>query len=372
MQFINAHNVPYVPDRWLSFDDVLMIPKFSTLESRNDPSIDLTTRFVNGVPLKLPILSSNMDTVTGSEMVLTLAQYGAFGILHRFYPSLEEYISEIKKIADKYKVVAFSIGANVQDLRNLERILNEVESNLYIVCIDVAHGHLAKCIKQVHEVVKGFGPKVKVIAGNVATAVGAFDLINAGAHAIKVGVGDGSLCTTRVVTGHGVPQLSAIMQCRQAINATKTNTALIADGGIRNSGDILKALAAGADTVMIGRLFAGTKETPGKPVGENGSHTEEIDWNYPQVFFKKKYRGQSSQEFLESIGKNNVSAEGESMYVPYQGTVVEVLKDLVGGIKSGMSYAGCSDLNKLNEYANFIEITHHGYIESQAHGLISV
>jgi IMP dehydrogenase len=250
-----------------------------------------------------------------------------------------------------------------------------VEANVYIVCIDVAHGHLSKCIKQVSEVVKGFGPKVKVIAGNVATGIGAFDLINAGAHAIKVGVGDGSLWTTRVVTGHGVPQLSAIMQCRNAINASKTNTALIADGGVRNSGDIVKALAAGADTVMVGRLFAGTQETPGKVIFQDrfGSYHEATEETMPvnQKRFKK-YRGQSSQEFLESVGKNGVSAEGESQYVPYQGTVVNVLKELVGGIKSGMSYAGCTNLDKLSEYATFIEITHHGYIESQAHGLISV
>ena len=358
MQFIDACGVPYTPNKYLSFDDVSLVPKPSDIDSRNDPSIKLDTFLTPSIKIRTPILSANMDCVTGAEMVLGLAQEGAFGILHRSYPEEDLYIEDIAKVAAKLGVVAFSIGADKSQLDFVSRVLEKVPSQKYVVCVDVAHGHLQKSITQVVNLTRKFGPAIEIMAGNVCTAVGAADLIEAGARSIKVGVGNGHACSTRIVTGHGVPQLTAIMQCRQAINATRTNTTLIADGGIRNSGDIIKALAAGADMVMIGRLFAGADEIPMptseliKPSGDR------------YVF----YRGQSSEQFMIDTGKKGVAPEGESWPVLRSGPVGPIVKKLLGGIRSGMSYSGVRNLKDLNAKATFIEVGYHGYIEGTPHG----
>lgn len=371
MNFIDANTVEYTPNKWLAFDDVLLMPKPSSLTSRNDPKISLQTKFTSNLWLQNPIISANMDTVTGVDMVNTMYSLGCYGILHRFYKSEEEYLEAIRQVYVATKSVAFSIGANASDIKFVETVFNTVGTKDVIVCVDVAHGHLRKCIDQVVRLRKQFGSGLQIIAGNVATAIGAFDLISAGANAIKVGVGNGSMCTTRLVTGHGVPQLSAIMQCRRAINATRTNTALIADGGIRRAGDIIKALAAGADTVMVGNLLAGTTEAPGELFSPNQDGTQLIVPKESISDFKylyKKYRGQSSQNFMEDIGKENVAAEGEHDYIPYRGSVVPIVKELLQGVRSGMTYAGVSTIESLSENATFIEISNHGYVESTPHG----
>ncbi len=383
MQFIDACGVPYTPNKYLSFDDVSLVPKPSDIDSRNDPSIKLDTFLTPSIKIRTPILSANMDCVTGAEMVLALAQEGAFGILHRSYKTEDLYIEDIAKVAAKLGVVAFSIGADKSQLDFVTRVLEKAPSQKYVVCVDVAHGHLQKCITQVVNLTRKFGPAIEIMAGNVCTAMGAADLIKAGARSIKVGVGNGHACSTRIVTGHGVPQLTAIMQCRQAINATQTNTTLIADGGIRDSGDIVKALSAGADMVMIGRLFAGTYESPGnvyrRPMGSE-THlrgpTEWVvkdTWQYenpssPNASYSKQYRGQSSEQFMVDTGKSGVSPEGESWYIPYQGVVGPIVKKLLGGIRSGMSYSGVRNLKDLNTKAIFIEVGYHGYIEGTPHG----
>lgn len=374
MQFIDACGVPYTPNKYLSFDDVSLVPKPSDIDSRNDPSIKLDTFLTPSIKIRTPILSANMDCVTGAEMVLALAQEGAFGVLHRSYPTEDLYIEDIAKVAAKLGVVAFSIGADKSQLDFVTRVLEKAPSQKYVVCVDVAHGHLQKCITQVVNLTRKFGPAIEIMAGNVCTAMGAADLIKAGARSIKVGVGNGHACSTRIVTGHGVPQLTAIMQCRQAINATQTNTTLIADGGIRDSGDIVKALSAGADMVMIGRLFAGTYESPGdRFINKDSSDAKPINLEAWPTFNEDKggykvYRGQSSEQFMVDTGKSGVSPEGESWYIPYQGVVGPIVKKLLGGIRSGMSYSGVRNLKDLNTKAIFIEVGYHGYIEGTPHG----
>lgn len=375
MEFRDANSVPYTPNKWLSFDDVLLMPKPSDLTSRNDPRINLSTRFTSNLSMKIPILSANMDTVTESSMVQALSKQGAYGVLHRFYKDLELFTDDVTSIFEKTGGVGFSIGANKEDISIVESVLKITGGKNTVVCVDIAHGHLLKCKQQVATLSKHFGSGIQIIAGNVATPMGVMDLINAGANAIKVGVGGGSLCSTRIKTGHGVPTLTAIMLARLAINSTKTNVALIADGGIRNSGDIIKALAAGADSVMIGNLFSGTDESPGNLIVDpyetmSGHLPPETKEKYLQEkrLCYKKYRGQSSRDFLNDIGKVGVTDEGVHTYVPYKGPVDVILTDLIQGIRSGMSYAGATTLQGLNEYATFIEISHHGYIEGTPHG----
>lgn len=383
MQFVDANYVSYQPSNWLTYDDVSLIPAASDINSRNDPRLDLTTDFVPGVKMKVPIISANMDTVTEASMVQAMAGQGAFGILHRFYKTPEAYIDDIKIVGDKYGGVAFSIGANPEDLSFVENVLKTSKAKHHIVCVDIAHGHLSKCIQQVATLRKAFGNTIKIISGNVCTPDGAVSLIQAGTDSIKVNITNGSHCTTRLVTGFGVPALSAIMHCRRAINGQKRNISLIADGGIRHSGDIVKALAAGADSVMIGRLFAATEESPGAIIDQyhfaDGaplaqglraiSGTDPIPLG-TLINKVKKYRGQSSQDFLNDSGKSGVAPEGESSHLPYQGSVKPILEKLIGGIKSGMSYAGVTNLSDLNRNAVFIEISRNAYIEGTPHGAI--
>ena len=372
MQFIDANYVAYQPGRFLSYDDVSLVVKYSDHDSRNDRRIDLTTKFTSMIPLRVPILSAPMDTVTGPEMVKALAQQGAFGILHRTFENEDARIAAIKEIASVFGAVAFSIGTDNTEAQFVAKITEMLPNETLIVNIDVAHGHLEKCMRQIRNVKSIITNKSQIIAGNIVTGLAAKDLITAGANAIRVGIGNGGNCKTRQVTGHGTPQLSAIMECRRAINAIGSNAALIADGGIRNSGDIVKALAVGADSVMIGRLFAATEESPGKlhfrrSDGEYIKNSQDSDYYEDKLY--KKYRGQSSQDFLNTIGKTGVAPEGESCYIPYRGSVTPILTELIMGIKSGMTYAGCHTLAQLNEHATFIEVSYNGYIEGTPHGI---
>lgn len=376
MEFMDANGIIYMPSRWLTFDDVLLMPKSSMAESRNDPKINLSTRITSNMGIHIPIISSPMDTVTEAKMAIAMATKGGMGILHRFYGDArrEAYFEDVKQVIEKTGNIAFSIGLSPEDLNLVEQILSYC-NRPPIVCIDVAHGHLRKNIEQVARVSKKFGNNIQIIAGNVATPVGVADLVKAGANGIRISVGSGSNCTTRRITGCGIPSLTCIMQARRTINALQSNTTLIMDGGIRNSGDIVKALAAGADCVMLGSLLAGTDETPGPTY-----YYEEIKKEYKEVFpndtfystqFYKKYRGQASRDFMTDYGKNGVAAEGVSRYVSCKGSVFEVIDELIGGIKSGLTYSGVFNLEDLNEKATFIEITNAGYQEGLPHGLLN-
>ncbi len=244
-------------EKALTFDDVLLIPNKSDVRSRKDP--DLTTRFTKKLNIKTPIMSANMDTITEIEMAKAMNQLGGVGILHRFM-TIEEQIAQVMALRDaKLEIIAASIGVN-QDFK--ERAQALVNAGVNVLTVDIAHGHSIQMIETVKYLKDTFQDSVQIIAGNIATPEGTLDLIEAGADAIKVGIGPGSMCTTRIITGCGVPQLTAIAICAEA--AESKGVPIIADGGIKTSGDIVKALAAGASSVMLGSMLSGTIETPGE------------------------------------------------------------------------------------------------------------
>lgn len=331
----------------LTFDDVLIQPGYSEINSRSEISLD--TNFL-GYDLKLPIISANMDYVTEAEMALAMLDSGGFYILHRFLDEAK-LIIESFRLAWCESLVSISIGtrdieAEVEKADTIRQHLmyNSVHTDI-VVTVDVAHGqHLkvARTITRLRD--KGFE---KIIAGNVATADGYLFLTNAGADAIKVGIGPGSVCTTREVTGIGVPQLTAIMDCVEAQQAWG-GPPIIADGGIKNSGDIVKALAAGADMVMLGSLLAGTNEAPGEVrIDPNGNR-----W--------KPYRGQS----IFGVNDTKYTKEGIEGWVKEKGPVSEVLRKLAGGMRSGLSYVGARNLDELRAKATFVEVSQSTHIES--------
>jgi IMP dehydrogenase len=332
----------------LTFDDVLLVPKYSEVASRKD--VSLNTRFTKNFNLDIPIVSANMDTVTEFDMMLAMQKVGGAGILHRFLNPFQ--VGRICTWLQPYgKDYPRAVAIGINQVDNIERLIQAARGDANILCVDVAHGHHRRVIELIKELKDDYWAHgIDIIAGNVATAQGALALVEAGADAIKVGVGPGSLCTTRIVTGHGVPQLTAIMDVYNAIKGS--GVPIIADGGIRTSGDIVKALAAGADTVMIGSLFAGTDEAPGEVV--DGFKT---------------YRGMASRE-AQMDWKGSVSVvEGEIQKIPYKGPVNQIIEELVDGLRSGMSYCGAEEIKEIREKAEMIYITQSGLKESYAHGL---
>lgn len=319
----------------LTFDDVLIAPRRSSIYSRQD--VSLRARLVGDLHLDLPFISANMDTVTEWRMATAMQALGALGVIHRFVEPTEH----VRMVSETPGVRILALGVKPDDLAKIGRV-----DGLHGVLIDVAHGHHDRVMETIQAVREAY-PGLWVIAGNVATAEGAWDLLEAGAHAIKVGVGPGAVCTTRIVTGCGVPQLTAIMDVRNALdrwwdieNRRKNPRltlppTLIADGGLRNSGDMVKALAAGADTLMIGSLLAGTEEAPGEVIERDG-----------HAF--KLYRGMASAGAQQAVGSNR-TPEGVSTLVPFKGSVVSLVRELEGGIRSGMSYCNASSIPDLHE-----------------------
>lgn len=328
---------------YFTFDDVLIKPKYSDINSREE--ISLAQNFL-GHDLEIPIISANMDYVTGWMMAREMYALGGLGILHRFYKGKKYEDFEI--LNQNQTPIVFSVGT-----RDISDSLHTVESVTQrfpyaaAVCVDIAHGHH----KKVKELVKGIQSitKLPIVAGNIATAEGFIFLSDVGVSAAKVGIGPGSVCTTREVTGIGVPQLSAIIECMEVKEHFNLSPLIIADGGIKSSGDIVKALAAGADMVMLGSLLAGTYEAPGEArVAPDNSR-----W--------RPYRGQS---IFGTNGKK-YSPEGIEGWVKEKGPVADVIKQLVGGIKSGMSYTGARNLNELRAKAEFIKVSPGTSLESQ-------
>jgi IMP dehydrogenase len=341
----------------LTFDDILLIPRKSTIPNRSTDYIDLMSPVIPGhFNIKYPLISANMDTVTSVEMASEMVRLGGLGIIHRFMSitdhikALETYISSSKSY--KTKSVA-CIGIGKDGIDRLEALRPYCSS----VLIDIAHGHSDNMIDQVKRV-KDRYPNLPIIAGNVATAEGALDLIEVGANAIKIGVGPGALCSTRVFTGCGVPQLTAILNVAAAIKETNQPVGLIADGGIRNSGDIMKALAAGADTVMIGKLFAGTTETPGDL------------FSCPKRGLYKTYRGMSSETAQRDWKGYVKSVEGEVTQVSWRGPVESIFTSIVQNLLSGMSYLNAKNLHELRENACAIPQSLASMKESTPHGIL--
>jgi IMP dehydrogenase len=466
----------------LTFDDVLLVPKFSDITSRTQTN--LTTKLSRNISLNIPLISANMDTVTESEMAVAMAREGGLGIIHRFL-TIEEEVNEVLKVKRSGSVmienpyfmgseqtIKHAIGymkekgvsgllvtdsesklagilthrdvmfesessllvkdvmtkdvitakpgisldeakeilrknrieklplvdesKNIKglitskDITNIEnypdaskdkkgrplvgaavgvkgdfmeRTESLLESGADAIVVDIAHGHSENAVSTVRHIKKAF-PDCELIAGNVATASGAEDLIKAGVDAVKVGVGSGSICITRVVTGSGVPQLTAVLDCAKV--GKKHDVPIISDGGVRTSGDVTKALAAGASCVMIGSILGGTDESPGSFISKNGKRF-------------KIYRGMAS--FYASLGRktkengnvsieddlNDYVAEGVEAMVPYKGSVTDILKQLTGGIRSGLSYCGAHTIPQMQDNAEFIKMSGAGFAESQPH-----
>jgi len=479
----------------LTFDDVLLVPKFSEVRSRKDA--DISTRFSRRIRLTIPLVSANMDTVTESTMAIAMARLGGIGVIHRFL-SVDEEVAEVLKVKRSEGVViedpitlgpdgtvkeAWDIirerdigGIVVVDharrvlglltrrditleedmdrkvktvmtprrdlitapkgvtLEQARRILHEnkveklplvdrngklaglitskdimkrrqfpsatkdakgrlrvaaavgvkgdhmarsrrlLDAGADALVVDIAHGHSSYAIDTVRGIKKELGD-VEVVAGNVATARGALDLIKAGADAVKVGVGSGSICVTRVVTGSGVPQLTAIMD--SAAGASDSDVPIIGDGGIRNPGDVTKALAAGASTVMIGSLFAGTEESPGPTILRDGVRYKltrgmaSLAATLDRRVRKSGPGGPREDELIEEVIEESVP-EGVEGLIPYKGRVDEVVKQLVGGLRSGMSYSGAHTLRELRRKAEFMRITAAGHKESHPHDIQKV
>jgi IMP dehydrogenase len=465
----------------LTFDDVLLVPKYSDITSRSQTN--LTTQLSRNISINIPFVSANMDTVTESSMAVTMARAGGIGIIHRFL-TIQEQANEVLKVkrsgsvmienpysisSDKSiqdaldyagdkdisgllvvdsnskligivterdllfansnnsindvmtkDVVTAKIGVTLEeskeilhkhrieklpiiddsgiitglitskDITNnanfpnaskdkkgrplvgaavgvrgdfLERSESLLEAGVDVLVVDIAHGHSENALSTVRNIKKAF-PSCELIAGNIATAQGAEDLIKAGVDAVKVGVGSGSICITRVITGSGVPQLTAVMDCAKI--GRDYDIPIISDGGTRTSGDATKALAAGASSVMVGGMFGGTDESPGTVLTKNGKRF-------------KVYRGMAS--LAASIGRksketgsmsldddlNDYVAEGVEAMVPYKGTVTDILKQLSGGVRSGLSYCGAHTIPQMQENAEFIKMSRAGFTESQPH-----
>jgi len=467
----------------LTFDDVLLVPKFSDVSSRSQT--DLSTQLSRNISINIPLISANMDTVTESSMAVTIAREGGIGIIHRFL-SIKEEVNEVLKVKRSGSVMienpylinpeqtiqnAFSImnekqvsgllvvdsnsklvgilterdvlfeppncsklvqdlmtkdvvsakqGTDLeeakeilkknrieklpilddnnlvkglitsQDISNLEKYPNAskdnkgrpivgaavgvkgdfmertealIDAGTDAIVVDIAHGHSENAINTVKNIKKAF-PNCELIAGNVATAKGTEDLIKAGVDAVKVGVGSGSICITRVITGSGVPQLTAVMDCAKI--GKEYNIPIISDGGTRTSGDATKALAAGASSIMVGGIFGGTDETPGTTITKNNKRF-------------KIYRGMAS--LAASMGRktketgtleltddiNDYVAEGVEGMVPYKGSVTDIIIQMTGGIRSGLSYCGAHNIKQMHENAEFIKISRAGFAESQPH-----
>jgi IMP dehydrogenase len=465
----------------LTFDDVLLVPKYSNITSRSQTS--LATKMSRNISLNIPLVSDNMDNVTESAMAVVIAREGGIGIIHRFLTIKEEVnevlktkrsgsvmiekpyvigpdqtvseaieymqekgvsgllvangelrlagiltsrdvqfadsshlvkdvmtkgvitakpgisLDDAKDILQKHRIEKLPLVDEKQVIKGLitskdiierenfpsaskdkkgrplvgaavgvkgdfmERAEALMEAEADIIVVDIAHGHSENALSTVRHLKKAF-PNCELLAGNVATAKGAEDLIKAGVDAIKVGVGSGSICITRVVTGSGVPQLTAVMDCAKI--GKEYNIPIISDGGTRTSGDVTKALAAGASSVMIGSLLGGTDESPGSTIMKNGKRF-------------KIYRGMAS--LTASLGRkskesgfvsldddlNDYVAEGVEAMVPYKGSVTDIIKQLTGGIRSGLSYCGAHNIQQMQENAEFIKMSSAGFVESQPH-----
>jgi len=338
-----------------TFDDLQIVPAYSEIESRTD--CDTSTRIVDNVKLKIPILSSPMDTVTEFEMVKELHRLGCAGVLHRFmnFHDLERQVRNID-----IDPIIVSIGAHFKPIEF--KLL--YQEGVRVFLIDVAHGHSIH-VKRTLKEIKSQYDDVKVIAGSIATAQAAKDLLRWGADGIRVGVGNGSLCETRIRTGVGVPQATAIEGVSQIIdlyeNETGKRPSLIADGGIKTPGDVAKAIALGADVVMLGSLLAGTKESPGRLIRVG---------QFPDEQLFKLYRGSASQSAKVDRGEGDNHIEGNSKQIPYKGKVERIVRNIQDGLSSAMSYVGAKDLKEFREKVTFIKVTNAGQIEAQPHLLM--
>lgn len=356
----------------LTYDDITLIPQYSEIESRQN--IDLTTQLSRNYKIKIPLIASPMDTVCDSEMAIAMAELGGVGIIHRFM-TIEEQAGQVKRVKmavdagialtvfnngglprrftpaneKMYDLlektpIAAAIGANGDYLERAKELTN---AGANVILIDVAHGHHKFVKDSLYNLKKELPSHVDVIAGNIATAEAAEDLESWGADGLRVGIGGGSLCTTRIKTGFGVPNVTSLSDV-----ASVAKVPVIACGGIRNSGDIAKALAVGASSVILGSLLAGTKESPGAIIEKSTG-------------LYKRYRGAASLETKSIHGQATRNVEGESTVVPFKGSAKFIVDGLLDGIKSALSYAGANNLGEFNPEYNVV--TGAGIVEARPH-----
>src|ERR671935_70009 len=412
-----------VPPLALTYDDVLLVPCRSGVASRRD--VDTSTRLTRELRLKIPIVAANMDTVTEARMARAMAREGGMGVIHRFMP-IEQEAAEVRRVKRPEEasggrhlhtiapsleaarsilhehrleklplvdeegrlrglitardvlrlaehpqaardgqgrlVVGAAIGAVGDYLERAEALL---AADVDVLVVDIAHGHSEHALNATRRV-KGAFPHVQLIAGNVATAAGTRDLAEAGADGIKVGVGPGAACSTRIVAGVGVPQFTALLECVAA--ARELDVPIVADGGIRNSGDLTKALAAGAESVMIGSLLAGTEESPGRTVLRNGVRFKVYRGMASAGAAESRRQRETSEDMLDELAAAVVPGGVEAV-VPDRGSAADVLYQQGGGLRSGMSYLNARTLADLRKNARFVRMTDAGRAESQPHDL---
>ena len=365
-------------EKGLTFDDVILLPGYSDF-SRKD--INLSTQLTKKIKLSIPLVSSPMDTVTESALAIALAKLGGIGIIHRNL-SIQDQAKEVSKVKKEGLLCGAAVGANKGFEVRVEAL---VRSGADVIVVDSAHG-FAKGVIDAVKFIKKTYHKVQVIGGNVATFDGAKALIDAGVDGLRVGMGPGAICTTRIISGMGVPQITAILETVKL--GKKAGVPVIADGGIKYSGDIVKALAAGASTVMMGSFFAQTSESPGRTIklskNEISRRFQNIFNLTQETYLFKEYRGmgseaamkkgaliKSEEEFHGKDYKDRVLvAEGVESLVPIKGTVQELVEQAIGGVKSGMYYIGAKTIRDLWEKARFIQITQASLTESHPHDIL--
>lgn len=344
----------------LTFDDVSLVPQYSEVLPSQ---VDTTHRISKSIELKVPLLSAAMDTVTESATAIAMASLGGLGVIHKNLDIARQAqeVAKVKAANPNYKCAA-AVGPG----RELEeRAFALVNAGVDLLVVDTAHGHSAGVVEAVRTLRKAY-PDISIMAGNIVTPAAVEALAAAGADAVKVGIGPGSICTTRMVAGVGLPQLSAVLQCAEA--ARNCGVSLIADGGIQYSGDVVKALAAGADAVMLGSLFAGTDEAPGERILFQG-----------RTF--KSYRGMGSHGAMidgsrdryaqaDVTDENKLVPEGIEGRIPYRGSLACVVSQLVGGLRSGMGYLGAKNIPEMWKRAHFVRISAAGLRESHVHDVI--
>lgn len=359
-----------------TFDDLLLVPAKSQIVPAQ---VNLKTRLTDKITLNIPIVSAAMDTVTEDAMAIMLAKLGGMGFVHKNMP-VEDQAQMVRNVKEAASDVENYADANVDGqgrLRvgaavgvgqaSLDRVRALVEAGVDIVAVDSAHGHSEGVIETVKAIRQEF-QDLDIVGGNIVTAQGATDLIYAGANVIKVGVGPGSICTTRVVAGVGVPQLTAVNDVYSV--ARQYGVGVIADGGIKLSGDISKALAAGADCVMLGGLLAGSEETPGEVLEVFG---KKVKTYVGMGSLSAMQRGSSDRYFQGGVKElSKLVPEGIEATVPYKGSIKDVIYQMLGGVRSGMGYCGCATIEEMHLKAQFVKITGAGLQESHPHDVDNV
>ena len=338
----------------LCFDDILLVPQRSNIESRH--SVDLTMSIGSGktqIRLYTPVIAAPMDTVCGYEMCVAMSKKGGLGILHR-YMTKQGQINIARDLLDAHIGFGVAISSNDDFIKHAQAMYN---IGVRMILVDTANGHGAYAVNAVKEL-RQIADDLHIMAGNVATADGFACLAEAGANSVRVGIGGGSACTTRIVSGHGVPTLTSIMDCESWRDISRQYLcSIVADGGIRNSGDMVKAFAAGADCVMVGSMLAGTDEAPGNIF---------VDANGKRV---KTFRGMASADAQkDSTGVVSV-AEGISTTIPYKGSIDRIIDQIRGGLGSGCSYSGSNSLYLLSSFAKYVEVSPASLNESKPHAL---